>query len=360
MDALGETRRAARASVGCMLNRRLQELLYEHDHVADLDGAARRLALRDLVIKAGEPQLLDHASRVLDEIDGFGPISELMQEGGVTDILINGPADVRVQRGGLLQETDVAFDDVDHLAGWVERLVVSCGGRLDLSSPIADARLPDGSRLHVVIPPIAPEGPLVSIRRFPSTPFRLEDLVSAGSLSAGSADRLAEAVSAGRSLLIAGPTGAGKTTLMAALLQLVRPVERVVVIEELPELRFGSNCVSLIARKANAEGRGAVSLDELVRAALRMRPDRIVIGEVRGSEALPALAAMATGHRGSMLTIHAEDPQGALDRLVNLALQAPGAPSEVTLVRQARLAIDGIVQLHFREGSRIVSELAEL
>ena len=342
-----------------MLTSSLQELLYQHHDLAELDPASRRLAVRDLLLRGGHHHLIGDAPLVLDEIDDYGPLSALMRDPEVTDILINGPGEVWVERRGCLCSSSVTFSDRAHLTGWVERLVSRAGGRLDLTSPVADARLPDGSRFHAVIPPIAPNGPLVSIRRFPLSAFRVEDLIEAGSLSEDLASTLRDAVAEGRSLLIAGPTGAGKTTLMNALLHLVPPSERVVAIEELPELRMPPHCVSLVSRRPNPEGRGEVTLEDLVRASLRMRPDRIVIGEVRGPEALPALAAMATGHRGSMLTIHGETPRGSFDRLVGLALQADGAPSEPALMRDAKVAVDIVVQLVKRDGRRIVGELAE-
>jgi pilus assembly protein CpaF len=333
-------------------------LVYEHDEIADLDPAARRLALRDIFMSAGVDDVPGWVGRAADEIDGFGPLAGLMRDDALTDILINGPEEVWIERDGCLTRVASPFTSAGQLTTWCERAISRAGARIDTAHPIADARLEDGSRLHVVLPPVAPGGPLVSIRRFPKRRFILDDLVGRKTLDARQATRLRAAVADGRSIVVSGATGAGKTTLLGALLSSVPAAERVVVIEELPELPHG-NGVSLVARTANAEGAGEVSLETLVRAALRMRPDRIVVGEVRGPEALPALWAMRTGHAGTMLSVHAADAVDAARRLVDLALMAERTPSETSLLREVGSAVDVYVHMSRRDGVRKVEEIVE-
>lgn len=333
-------------------------LVYEHDELAELDPAARRLALRELFAQTDVDDVAETVARVADEIDGYGPVSALMDDDDTTDILINGPTEVWVEANGRLRPTPYRFDSVEHLRSWCERHVARAGGRLDGAAPISDVRLADGSRMHVVLPPVAPSGPLVSIRRFPRQPRTLEALVSNGSMTESDAGLLASAITEARSIVVSGATGTGKTTLLNALLNLVPAEERVVVIEELPELNLdGDNRVSLTARNPNAEGRGEVTLERLVRASLRMRPDRIVIGEVRGAEALPALWAMSTGHGGSMLSVHASSAEEASPRLVDLALMAERAPGEQTLIREFERAIDVHVHLVRQQDKRTVGRI---
>ncbi len=325
----------------------MHELVLERDELADLDPAERRLALRELLagrVPAGE--LGSHVACLADAIDGFGPLSALMRDPSVTDVLVNGTQPVWVERGGSMERTEVSFPSVDEIRDLVDRLLGAAGARVDAARPVADARLRDGSRMHVVLPPVAPEGPLVSIRKFPQTRFGLDDLVSLEMLDATQSSLLQALVKDRRSLAISGATGTGKTTLLNALLGSVPPTERVVLVEEIPELNPACiHAVSLVARPSNVEDRGEVDLAILVRAALRMRPDRIVVGEIRGAEALAALAAMSTGHEGSMVTVHARSPDDALERFVTLSLQARSGASEAALERQVTRALDVVVQL---------------
>lgn len=257
--------------------------------------------------------------------------------------------------------TDVHFPDDEFLHRFIERLLGRVGARLDRSHPIADARLGDGSRIHAVFPPVAPDGPLVSIRKFPPARFDLDALVERSMLTQAEADLLRSYVWERKTIVISGRTGTGKSTLLDALLRCVPKTERIVTIEELPELRHGGeHRVSLIARAPNLEGRGAVTLDQLVRASLRMRPDRIVVGEVRGSEVLTALEAMGTGHEGSMLTLHARSAEAVRERLLTLALRASSSATEATLRRQIAGAIDVVVHLDRTGGRRHVTSLCAL
>lgn len=336
----------------------LRALLYEHDEIADLEPAERRLALRALAVEAGAD--LGTVGRLADEIDGFGILTHLMSDDAVTDVLVNGSGEVWVDRAGCLVRTNVCFAGEEALVAFVQRLVGRAGVRLDRSHPIADARLADGSRLHVVLPPVAPDGPLVSVRRFPPVRFDLDDLVEREMLLSEQADALRSYVSDRRTIVISGRTGTGKSTLLDALLRCVPDSERIVTIEELPELHpAGEHRVSLIARGPNVEGNGAIGLDDLVRASLRMRPDRIVIGEVRGAEALPAIEAIGTGHEGSMLTVHARSASFVQERLITLALRSSASSSEEALRRELDEILDVVVHLERHEERRRVAEICE-
>ncbi|HEY7873655.1 MAG TPA: ATPase, T2SS/T4P/T4SS family [Actinomycetota bacterium] len=337
------------------------ELVLEHPELAELDAEGRRHALRALLVQAGVPDAVDAAAELADFIDAYGPLSRLMRDDDVTDILVNGANEVWVERAGAVQRTAVSFPDGAELEALVRILMGRAGRRVDLARPIADARLADGSRMHVVLPPVAPRGPLLSIRRFSRRPMTLDDLVAAGMTGPAVADVLAQHVSARSNLVIAGATGSGKTTLMNALLSAVPRAERIVTIEETPELRLvDAHAVSLVARQANVEGAGAITQTDLLRAALRMRPDRLVVGEVRGAEALVALSALATGHDGSMVTVHARSASDVARRLVSLALQAPDAPSERSLREEVLSAFDVVVFLHRALARRVVASIERL
>ncbi|MFN2389884.1 MAG: CpaF family protein [Actinomycetota bacterium] len=340
----------------------LLERVYERDELAALDPPARRLALRALVAGAGPEDAPQVLRRLVDEVDGFGILAPLIADETVTDVLVNGPDEIWVERAGALEHTSLRFRDPAALGALVNRLLSAAGARADSSHPIADARLPGGARMHVVLPPVAPAGPLVSIRTFPATPLTLEDLVARAMLTAEQGAALRTLVRARTSIAIGGRTGTGKTTLLNALLGELPSAERVVVVEETPELRPRcGHAVSLVTRVANVEGRGGIDLACLVRAALRMRPDRIVVGEVRGAEALPALSALSTGHEGSLLSVHARSAAQVLDRLVSLALEAGSPASERSLREIARASFGAILHLD-RDGAghRRVVEILEV
>ncbi|MDQ3783875.1 MAG: Flp pilus assembly complex ATPase component TadA [Actinomycetota bacterium] len=341
------------------MNHPLLEIVLANEGLAELDAGQRRLALRSLVAARTAADEVAHVvGELSDAIDGYGPLSELMRDEEVTDVFVNGPFEVWAERKGQLQYTDVGWDDATQLRAFIERLLACAGARADASQPIADARLDDGSRLHVVLPPLAPRGPLVSIRRFPASPFSMEDLVRRHMLDGDCARRLVDAVRDRTTIVISGGTGTGKTTLLNALLAHIGPTERVILIEEIPELTPACvQAVSLVARSANLEGKGEVNLNTLVRAALRMRPDRIVVGEVRGSEAVAALAAMSTGHEGSLVTLHARSAADAIERMTTLALQASPGASEMSLRRRVSDAFGLIVHLERSAGGRRVAEV---
>lgn len=271
---------------------------------------------------------------LMDEVFGLGPLERLVNDPEVTDILVNNPFEVHVERHGQLELTDVIFADDDHILRTVQRIAARVGRRVDETSPMVDARLEDGSRINAVIPPLAVDGPLLSIRRFSAEPLRLDAMIENGSLSSDMADFLIGAVDAGMSFLISGGTGAGKTTLLNALSEFISEGERVVTIEDSAELQLQNrHVVRLETRTHNTEGVGAVDQRNLVRNALRMRPDRILVGEVRGAEALDMLQAMNSGHEGSLSTIHANDTREALARLEMMAAMA-GFNLPVPVVRQ--------------------------
>lgn len=331
------------------------EIVLEHDELADLDEAARRLAMRALLIGNGtSPRLVE---RVAAFVDGYGALDELIRDEHVTDILVNGPDEVWIERDGELVRSDVTFASSEELLATIERLMSRGGGRVDTARPIADVALPNGSRMHVVLPPLSPDGPKISIRRFPSEPLGLDDLRAFGMFDDDVHEVLIDAVRSRQTIAISGGTGCGKTTLLNALLGEVPPTERVVTIEETPELRPRcAHWVSLVARPPNVEGRGEVTLGDLFRATLRMRPDRIVVGEVRGAEALVALDAFSTGHPGSLVTVHARSAKEVPERFVSLAAR-DGRLSEAGLRSRFRDAFDLVVHVTRQDGRRFVAEV---
>jgi pilus assembly protein CpaF len=299
---------------------------------------------------------------ILHEVHGLGPIEPLMSDPDVCDILVNTPKQVYVERGGKLELTAVAFRDDAHLLQIIDRIVSRVGRRIDESSPMVDARLPDGSRVNAIIPPLALDGPLLSIRRFGRDPLTVDDLVGFGSLTPEMVAVLRAMVRARLNILVSGGTGSGKTTLLNCLSSFIPESERIVTIEDSAELQLQQPHVCrLETRPHNVEGRGEVTQRELLRNTLRMRPDRIIVGEVRGAEALDMLQAMNTGHDGSISTVHANAPRDALNRL-EMMIQMGGfeLPSKA-MRQQVSLAIDVIVQTaRLSDGTRKVTSVSEV
>ncbi|WP_165491887.1 CpaF family protein [Egibacter rhizosphaerae] len=348
---------------------RIRRRVAEDPEVARAGSGADRVpAVRAAVARAvrSEGLLLPHdelarlVRELTDELAGLGPLEPLLRDPAVTDVLVNGPREVWVERAGRLERTDVTFDDGDAVHQAVLRVVGPLGYRLDRARPHVDARLPDGSRLHAVLPPLAPDGPLVAIRRFAPVAMSWDDLTSSGAVPEDVRDLLRDAVAERRAIVCCGRTGAGKTTLLGRLVDDVGADERVVLVEDAPELRPRCpHAVRLETREANAEGVGETTIHDLVRQALRMRPDRIVVGEVRGVELVDVLQALATGHEGCMTTVHARAADEALVRMEGMALLA-GLPLDAVRAQLA-VALDLLVVLgRERDGARGVVEVAEV
>lgn len=300
--------------------------------------------------------------RVMRLATGLGPLEPLLADPAVDEVMVNGGGAVYVERGGRLESTDVRFGGQAELMHAIERILAPLGRRVDEASPLCDARLADGSRVNVVIPPLSLDGPCLTIRRFRARGFSLDDLVGNGTLSLPLADFLASCVRARASVLVSGGTGSGKTTTLNALSGAIPEGERIVTIEDAAELRLRQgHVVRLEARPPSLEGRGEVTIRQLVRNALRMRPDRIVVGEVRGSETLDMLTALNTGHDGSLTTVHANAPEDALRRLETLALMAGVGLPHAAVREQVASALDLVVhQVRLPSGERRVESVAEV
>ena len=286
----------------------------------------------------------DDVQAVVDAVLGLGPLEAFLRDPEVSDVLVDGDGCVTLERHGALEATDVRLGEAELVAG-LARTLAALGLRLDQASPSVDARLPDGSRLHAVVPPIAVDGPVVAVRRFTAAVTDLDGLVASGGVSEAGAGLLRRAVADRRTILVTGGTGSGKTTLLNVLSTELPPNERIVCIEDAPELRLGGRVVRLQTRSPNTEGRGEVTIRDLVRSALRLRPDRLIVGEVRGPEALDLVGALNTGHDGSMSTIHANGPEEALLRLEVLAMSGDRQFRAEAIRAQIRSALDLVVQV---------------
>jgi pilus assembly protein CpaF len=317
---------------------------------------------RDEHLSLNQRELQAFAEEVVDEMIGFGPIEPLLKDPTINDILINTHKQCFVERFGKLEPTTVHFKDEAHLLRIIQKIVSGVGRRIDESSPTVDARLPDGSRVNVAIRPIAVDGPLVSIRKFSKRPFSMDRLVEIGALRPAMADLLRAAVKGRISLVISGGTGSGKTTLLNALSNYIPDEERIITIEDAAELQLQLTHVGRMeTRPPNAEGKGEVRQRELVKNALRMRPDRIVVGECRGEEAFDMLQAMNTGHEGSMTTIHANTPRDAIKRLEQMVSMAGMSLTNLSVRSQIASAIRLMIQLQrLPDGRRRVTSIGEI
>jgi pilus assembly protein CpaF len=302
------------------------------------------------------------SSEVLDEVFGLGPLEPLLNDPTISDILVNTYKRVYVERHGMLEETSVQFRDDAHLMAIIDRIVSAIGRRVDESSPMVDARLADGSRVNAIIPPLAVDGPCLSIRRFGRDRLISGDLVQNNTLTEAMLEMLSGCVTARLNILISGGTGAGKTTLLNVLSSYISGRERIVTIEDAAELQLHQeHVVRLETRSPNIEGKGAIQQRELVTNSLRMRPDRIIVGEVRGEEALDMLQAMNTGHDGSLTTIHANSPRDALARLETMIAMASFNIPDVAIRRQIASALDVVIQVsRLSDGTRKVVNIAEI
>jgi len=302
------------------------------------------------------------AKEVMDEVFGLGPLEPLLHDATVSDILVNTHEVVYVERRGVIEKTDVVFRDNAHLMHIIDKIVSAVGRRIDESSPMVDARLLDGSRVNIVIPPLAVDGPIISIRRFGSSPLTAEDLLRHRALTPQMLEILKCAVKARLNIVVSGGTGAGKTTLLNVLSGYISPDERIVTIEDSAELQIKQeHVVRLECRPPNVEGKGAIKQRELVINALRMRPDRIILGEIRGEEALDMLQAMNTGHDGSITTIHANNPRDAIARLETMSMMGNVSLPEKAIRAQIASAVHIIVQAsRMSDGSRRITHITEI
>ena len=320
----------------------------------------RALAQERLALHANERQAL--VQSVFDDVLGYGPIDRLLREPSVNEVMVNGPDKVFVERNGKIQLTDVRFVDENHLRRIIDKIVSQVGRRVDEATPMVDARLPDGSRVNVVVHPLAIGGPFMTIRRFATDPFKIDDLVALGTLSAQTGEFIDACVRGRINTVVSGGTGTGKTTLLNVLSSFIPSDERIITIEDAKELQLQQpHVLSLEGRPPNIEGKGEVRIRDLVRNSLRMRPDRIVVGEVRGAEALDMLQAMNTGHDGSITTVHSNAPRDTLSRIETMALMA-GMDLPVRVIReQMASALDLIIHLsRLRDGTRRVTHITEV
>jgi pilus assembly protein CpaF len=324
------------------------------------DKVAEYVARLRLAISRYEMERL--AEELVDELTGFGPLEVLLRDNSITEILVNGPNKVFIEREGVLHHSDLRFIDAHHVERVIQRILAPLGRRLDESSPMVDARLPDGSRVNAIIPPIALDGPCLSIRKFRKDMLKSSDLVAMQTIDQSIYDFLENAVSKRCNILISGGTGTGKTTMLNVLSQMIHTQQRLVTIEDVAELQLGHpHVVRLETRPPNAEGHGEVRASDLIRNALRMRPDRIILGEIRGVEVLDVMTAMNTGHDGSMSTVHANNAQDALLRLETLVGLTGRQIAEKTLRQMICAALDVIIQLtRMPDGRRCVSEVVEV
>jgi pilus assembly protein CpaF len=339
---------------------KLQTLTPEQVHAEVSRLAEAVLAQEAMPLSVSERDRL--VSDVQHELFGLGPLEPLLKDPTISDILVNSHDTIYIERRGKIEATNVRFKDDEHLMRVIERIVSSVGRRIDESSPMVDARLQDGSRVNAIIPPLAIDGPVVSIRRFGSDPLKMSMLIDYKALTKDIADMLQMVVTARLNVLISGGTGAGKTTLLNALSAFIPETERIVTIEDSAELQLQQpHVVRLETRPPNIEGRGEVTQRDLVRNALRMRPDRIVIGEVRGGEAIDMLQAMNTGHDGSLTTVHANTPRDAVARLETMIQMTGMRLSDRAMRQQIASALDLVVQVaRMSDGSRRVTSISEI
>lgn len=318
------------------------------------------LAAQEKPVSAGDRQQV--IQEISDDILGYGPIEPLLRDGDVSEVMVNGPHNVWVERAGRLQVSDVSFTDEDHLRRTIDKIVSRIGRRVDESSPMVDARLPDGSRVNAVIPPLAIDGSALTIRKFSTDPLTAQDLINFGSLSERTRDFLLACVRGRLNIVVSGGTGSGKTTTLNVLSSFIPPDERIVTIEDAAELQLKQeHVVRLESRPSNIEGKGEISIRDLVRNSLRMRPDRVIVGEVRDASALDMLQAMNTGHDGSLCTLHSNGPRDTLSRLETMVLMA-GMDLPVRAIReQVASAVDLVLhQTRFKDGTRRITHLTEV
>jgi len=339
--------------------------LFKQDGSEDIAEQVYRAVTEELALDRTpltRDERRDIVRQLTDDILGYGPLEPLLRDDSVTEIMVNAFDRVYVERGGKLELSAVRFVDESHVLRIIDKIVSQVGRRVDEASPMVDARLPDGSRVNAIIPPLALNGPTLTIRKFSRDPYTINDLISFGTLTARSAQLLAACVKGKLNILISGGTGTGKTTTLNAMSAFIPGDERIVTIEDAAELQLQQDhVITLESRPANIEGSGEIKIRELVRNALRMRPDRIIVGEVRGAETLDMLQAMNTGHEGSLTTIHANSPRDALSRLETLVMTAGVELPHRAIREQIASAFDLLVQIQrLVDGSRRITHISEV
>ncbi|HYP44079.1 MAG TPA: ATPase, T2SS/T4P/T4SS family [Propionibacteriaceae bacterium] len=361
-DALGKLKDSTAAALFERMGNRLNDPSLSEDQLRALVKAE----LNQVVAAEKVPLSGEQRQRLIrdveDDVFGHGPLERLLNDPTVTEIMVNGPNMIYIEQKGKLVRADARFDSEEHLRRVIERIVSRVGRRIDESSPLVDARLADGSRVNAVIPPLAFSGSTLTIRKFSKDPFKVDDLIRFGTLSPEMAELLQACVEARLNIIVSGGTGSGKTTLLNVLSSFIPEGERIITIEDAVELQLQQDhVVRLESRPANIEGRGEIAIRDLVRNSLRMRPDRIVVGEVRGGETLDMLQAMNTGHDGSLSTVHSNSPRDAIARLETLVLMA-GMDLPLRAIReQIAAAVDVVIQLsRLRDGSRRVTYVTEI
>ncbi len=361
-DPFGELKRTVHAS----LLESLGPQLYDSRLTEDELESRVRSTLQEVLSHEETPLTVNDRARlaqeIADDILGYGPLEPFLRDPEVTEVMVNGPTTIFVERSGKIYPAEGRFNDDAHLRRTIDKIVARVGRRVDESSPMVDARLPDGSRVNAVVPPLSIDGPTLTIRKFATDPYEAEDLISFGTMTTAVTEFLADCVRGRLNIMVSGGTGAGKTTTLNVLSSFIPPEERIITIEDAAELQLHQeHVVRLESRPPNIEGKGEVRIRELVRNALRMRPDRIVVGEVRDSAALDMLQAMNTGHDGSICTAHSNGPRDTLSRLETMVLMA-GADLPLKAIReQVSGALDVIVhQSRFRDGSRRITHVTEV
>jgi pilus assembly protein CpaF len=371
----GDTSDVARAEVKQDLRRKLHYKVVEglgptlySSQMSDAELKLRVMEMLEWALEQEQSVPLARADRlallqeIADDVLGYGPIDPFLADPEITEVMVNGPHSVWVERHGRLAKTDVRFVDANHLERIIEKIVGQVGRRIDEATPMVDARLPDGSRVNAIVHPLAIGGPYVTIRKFAVDPFTVEDLVANGSLSEQVAGLLKRCVEGRLNVIVSGSTGSGKTTLLNVLSNFIPADERIVTVEDAAEVQLNqTHVLTLESRPANLEGKGEVAIRDLVRNTLRMRPDRIIVGEVRGGEALDMLQAMNTGHDGSLTTVHSNAPRDTLARIETMVLMA-GMDLPIRAIReQVASALDLIVHVHrLRDGTRRVTHVTEV
>ncbi|GAB1419952.1 CpaF family protein [Anaerolineales bacterium] len=348
--------------------RLLNEFPPEHSSNPDTDLVKKQIQqlfmqiVQEEQIRIGKHDKRRMLQEIIDEIISFGPITRLLEKEEVSEIMVNGPKDIFIESGGRLTRADIAFDNDDHVMRIIDRIVSPLGRRVDESSPLCDARLPDGSRVNIVIRPIALRGPTITIRKFSKDPLTAQNLIGFGSMTQEIADFLRACVIGRLNTVVSGGTGSGKTTLLNVLSSFIPSDERIITVENAAELQLQQeHIVTLESRPKNIEGKGEITIQDLVINCLRMRPERIVVGECRGGEALDMLQAMNTGHDGSLTTLHANTPRDALSRLETMCLMAGMDLPTKAIREQIASAVDLIVQQQrLRDGTRKILYITEV